>query len=173
MRSGRGTGILDPISYPDDPDSLTLFPADYSTEEMYRESGSGSFPRETDALLTNVGTEASYGGDDSAYYFQPDISPLRPIGKPHPCAVCCSVFSFIGTIFLTIFGAYAYTGQNYFPHLWAPNQKNGVAKSAWGAAAMYFVCLLVALYYWHKGRNTIPYTSGVGAKKASWRNLDD
>eukprot|EP00516_Mucochytrium_quahogii_P008781 CAMPEP_0203771026 /NCGR_PEP_ID=MMETSP0099_2-20121227/3172_1 /ASSEMBLY_ACC=CAM_ASM_000209 /TAXON_ID=96639 /ORGANISM=" , Strain NY0313808BC1" /LENGTH=172 /DNA_ID=CAMNT_0050668297 /DNA_START=473 /DNA_END=989 /DNA_ORIENTATION=- len=129
-------------------------------------SGSGA-PRETDSLLIGDTANASGGltsyndKNGGEYVFAKAGGVLAPPkGTPHPCSVCCSVFSFIGIIYLVILGTYASLGWNYFPHIWPEEKKGTVALNAFCAAGLYVGCFVLSLYYWSKTAKESLYTRG-------------
>ncbi|GBG34889.1 Hypothetical Protein FCC1311_111122 [Hondaea fermentalgiana] len=133
---------------------------------MYsRGSSVGSFPRETDALLTDSGSPSGnltayddkHGGE---YVFSRGGDVHLNKSQPHCCPVCCSIFSCIAVVYLVCLGAYALAGWDYFPHIWPPSKASTVATNAFCAAALYFICLLVSLYYWSKQVNDQHYSRG-------------
>lgn len=146
---------------------IRLFPPSELDRAMYsRGSSVGSHPRETDALLTSDTGSASgnltayddkHGGE---YVFSRGGSVQVTKNSPHCFPVCCSIFSCLGVIYLVCLGSYALMDWTYFPEIWAPSKKSVVATNAFSAAALYFICLLVSLYYWRKQVNDQNYSRG-------------
>jgi len=135
--------------------------------EMYsRASSQGSLPRETDALLSSeprstAGNLGSYDDKNGGeYIFQRAGGAVVSDKQPHCCPVCCTIFSAVAVYFLFSLGIYASLGWNYNPAAWPPHKARTVAANSFGAAALYFISMLVSLYYWSKQKFDPGYLPG-------------
>mmetsp|Transcript_1459 Transcript_1459/g.1711 ORF Transcript_1459/g.1711 Transcript_1459/m.1711 type:complete len:143 (-) Transcript_1459:1065-1493(-) len=107
------------------------------------------------SYLSNIGTIYRFDSSSERY----NIAR----GKPHCCAVCCSVFSSVAVIFLASLGAYAAAGWNYIEGTdWSSKDRSIVARNAFLAAFLYLLTLCLSLFCWVRtARNSLSHRASI------------
>ncbi len=135
-----------------------------SVTPMFGRTGStGSFPRETDSLLADPagGGGGAFDDDGSAFVFRSGRGGLlvekEEVGC---CPVCCTIFSLIGVVYLSILGAYAGAGWNYFNGAWEPEKNETVSRNAYISAGFYGATAILSGLVWMKRAYSPGYVAG-------------
>jgi hypothetical protein len=81
----------------------------------------------------------------------------RRVASPSPCAICCTIFSIIAAIILTLVASYIGSGSKYIavdkdPFHIDMEKRGKMALHIYMAAGMYVGTTLIAGFYWRNPR---------------------
>ena len=81
----------------------------------------------------------------------------KRVASPSPCAICCTIFSIIGAVILTLVASYIGSGSKYIivdkdPENIDMEKRGKMALHMYIAAGMYVGTSLIAGFYWRNPR---------------------
>jgi hypothetical protein len=86
--------------------------------------------------------------------------PLSRRPTPAPCAICCTLFSIIAALILTLVASYVGSGSIYIPVDKDPlninmKERGNKALHLYLAACMYVITAVIAGYYWRNPKSKV------------------